>query len=304
MSIQVSYLSLFEIGHRSNQEDCIYPKINGSLKNNDLFIICDGMGGHDDGEVASQTVCNTLSSYILTRPEADLDSALNAAYNALDKRDYNGEGEMGTTLALVKFEESHCIVAHIGDSRVYQIRPSEKKLVFVTKDHSLINSLIECGELSPEEAKSFPQKNVITRAMQPNQENRAKADVAVLTDIREGDYFYMCSDGMLENIDDEEIINIISKTISDREKMSVLKNLTKDNKDNHSAHLIRVISNNKNSFATNAAKTPILKKYVWILLAVAVILGILCIITKRPTKMTIKTNELDSTSIVNSSNPN
>jgi hypothetical protein len=106
--------------------------------------------------------------------------------------------------------------------------------------------LIACGELSPEEAKNNKQKNVITRAMQPNQEKRTKADVAILTDIKEGDYFYMCSDGMLEISEDEDIVNVLSMNITDEEKLEILRGVTVDNSDNHTAHLIHIVSTENN----------------------------------------------------------
>ena len=244
MKILTTYLSLLEIGQRTNQEDSIYPAIGQSIPHNDLFILCDGMGGHDCGEVASQAVCQTMSSYILAHPNTDFESALEVAYDALDANDNDSDKKMGTTLAFLKFDEGQCVVAHIGDSRVYQIRPSERRIIYVTRDHSLVNDLIACGELTPEEAKHSSQKNVITRAMQPHQERRTKADVAILTDIQEGDYFYMCSDGMLEISEDEDIVNVLSMDKSDEQKLDILKRVTRDNKDNHSCHLIHVTAIN------------------------------------------------------------
>lgn len=242
MSIKCKYLSLQELGKRSNQEDSIYPKLGEDINDNDLFILCDGMGGHECGEIASQTVCESMSSYIISHPDTDFESALNAAYDALDAVDNNNGKKMGTTMTFLKIEKDSCIVAHIGDSRVYHIRPSEKRIIYVTRDHSLVNDLIACGELTPEEAKNSKQKNVITRAMQPNQEKRTKADVAILTDIKEGDYFYMCSDGMLEISEDEDIVNVLSMNITDEEKLEILRGVTVDNSDNHTAHLIHIVS--------------------------------------------------------------
>lgn len=114
-------------------------------------------------------------------------------------------------------------------------------MVFRTQDHSLVNDLVKIGEITEEEAKHHPQKNVITRAMQPCQEHRAKADIAHLTDILPGDYFYMCSDGMLEEASDENILNIITKpNATDEQKLEMLRNVTEENKDNHTAHLIHI----------------------------------------------------------------
>ena len=249
MKIQVISYSINEIGQRPNQEDSLYPSPELTPSNGPLFILCDGMGGHAAGEVASRAVCSAMSSYILSHPkedgsfeENDFSNALECAYNALDERDTDDEKKMGTTLAFVMFHKGGCFVAHIGDSRVYHIRPSARKVLFETRDHSLVNELIELGELSQEEAKSSRQKNVITRAMQPHQELLVPADYLNLTDIKIGDYIYMCSDGMLEQMEERQIVNILALRKTDSEKIRILKGATKDNKDNHSAHLIRILA--------------------------------------------------------------
>lgn len=90
---------------------------------------------------------------------------------------------MGTTLTFLCLHTNGATVAHIGDSRVYQLRPASKKsparIVFRTQDHSLVNDLVKIGEITEEEAKHHPQKNVITRAMQPCQEHRAKQTLLI-----------------------------------------------------------------------------------------------------------------------------
>lgn len=252
MNYKISPYSLQELGQRQNQEDSLFPGIDQQTKDDRLFILCDGMGGHEKGEVASATVCETMSKTILSRwtpnePLSDelLQQAIAEAYDALDAKDNGEERKMGTTMTFVCFHAEGVTVAHIGDSRVYQLRPATKKepasIVFKTRDHSLVNDLIDIGEITEEEAKNHPQKNVITRAMQPCQERRAKATIAHLTDIREGDYFYMCSDGMLEQTTDENLLFIVAnKKKSDKEKVEMLREVTKDNKDNHTAHLIYI----------------------------------------------------------------
>lgn len=249
MKFRISALSINELGQRKNQEDSIYPPLTGSLTKGNLFILCDGMGGHASGEVASATVCEVMSEYVKKKfkdddffYESDFYEALDAAYDQLDAKDSVEERKMGTTLTFVKFHKGGCFIAHIGDSRIYHIRPSAHKVMHVTRDHSLINALIDAGELTPEEAKASKQKNVITRAMQPHQDNRVKAECTNLTDIEAGDYLYMCSDGMLEEMEDSELVNILSLKQPDMRKIEILKGATKDNKDNHSAHLIRIVS--------------------------------------------------------------
>lgn len=249
MKFTISARSIHELGQRSNQEDSLFPSQTDKPSDGSLFILCDGMGGHAAGEVASGTVCEAMSKYIEEHPSADgvfgnadFEKALSAAYDALDARDTDDEKKMGTTLTFVKFHKEGCFIAHIGDSRIYHIRPSEHRILHVTQDHSLVNDLVKLGEMTPDEARKSPQKNVITRAMQPHQERRVSADVLNLTDIKAGDYIYMCSDGMLEQAEDKEIVNIVSLHKPDTEKIKILTGATTANRDNHSAHLIRIVS--------------------------------------------------------------
>lgn len=249
MVIKVSARSIYELGQRSNQEDYIYPSGADMPSQSDLYILCDGMGGHEKGEVASETVCRTMSSYIKSHrredglfDEDDFQKALASAYDALDAQDTSAEKKMGTTLTLAKFHAGGCFIAHIGDSRIYHIRPDAKTVLHVTRDHSLVNDLVELGELTPEQAMKSKQKNIITRAMQPHQGRRDPADCCNLTDLRAGDYIYMCSDGMLEISRDADIVEVLSRSCADTEKIEVLKSLTRNNRDNHSAFLIRIVS--------------------------------------------------------------
>ncbi len=252
MKFKIKAYNLQELGQRANQEDSLFPALGKSTSKDRLFILCDGMGGHEKGEVASATVCLTLSNTILSQWHPDeplsdelFQKALDAAYDALDAKDDGEERKMGTTMTFLCLHAKGATVAHIGDSRVYQLRPASKKapahIAFRTQDHSLVNDLVKIGEMTEEEAKHHPQKNVITRAMQPCQEHRAKADIDHLTDIQPGDYFYMCSDGMLEQTSDENLLNVITKPKdTNEEKIEILRKITDENKDNHTAHLIYI----------------------------------------------------------------
>lgn len=256
-------LSIYELGQRKNQEDAIFPKVGEATENSRLFILCDGMGGHESGEVASNTVCQVMSDCVLSQtvPEDvftddDFRAALQAAYDGLDEKD-NAEAakKMGTTMTFLKLHAGGCLMAHIGDSRIYHIRPSEKQMLYVSRDHSLVRDLYELGEITWDEMKTSKQKNIITRAMQPHQERRARADIYHTDNILPGDYFFMCSDGMLEEMEDENLVNILSddKT-SDEEKLQILIQVSQDSRDNHSAHLIHVLDV---AHADKAANAPV-----------------------------------------------
>lgn len=237
-----------ELGNRKNQEDTVFPAFGSATPDSRLFLVCDGMGGYARGEVASATVSKAVSDYINGRHDFDtpLDdqvfaAALGSAYDALDQADHEEENKMGTTLTMICLHQGGCLAAHIGDSRIYHLRPSTGEILYRSRDHSLVQQLYEMGEIGYWEMKTSPKKNIVMRAMQPHQETRAKAELVHITDIRPGDYFYMCTDGMLEKMEDDELMSIIGdKDVDDEQKCQRLKEATAGNADNHSAYLIHI----------------------------------------------------------------
>ena len=242
---------------RPHQEDSIFPAFEQQKDSDRLFILCDGMGGHEAGEVASATVCSAISKAVFeSAPDSEgdfsdenLKKAIADAFDSLDALplgDVSVEKKMGTTMTFLKFHNKGCTIAHMGDSRVYHIRPGkgrdDSKILFKTNDHSLVNDLIKVGELTPEEAKQSKQKNIITRAMQPKMERHPKPDIYHTVDIKPGDYFYMCSDGMLEQMEDENLLfNFSEATGDDENKVKILTQATSQNLDNHSAIIVHIL---------------------------------------------------------------
>lgn len=237
--------AIWELGQRDNQEDSIFPMFGKATDDDRLFILCDGMGGHEHGEVASQTVCKAMSDTILSQSKQsftddDLLDALQTAYRQLDCLDNSHLRKMGTTLCLLYFHQGGLTAAHIGDSRIYHIRPKENRILYQSRDHSLVYDLYQAGEISYEEMRTSLQKNIITRAIQPGEENRVRPAIVHIADIQPGDFFYICSDGMLEQMDNDELCRLLSTDGSDEKKRMQLIAATSDNKDNHSAYLIHI----------------------------------------------------------------
>ena len=233
-------LSIHEIGQRPNQEDSIIQW------NNRLFVLCDGMGGHEKGEVASQTVCQSLVTWFEQNVNPDnlftddqLREAIEYAYQQLDKYTDGNPKQMGTTLTLLYIHKQGVTAAHIGDSRIYHIRP-EVGVLYQSRDHSLVFDLFQAGEITYEEMATFPQKNMVTRAMTPGEDNRHRPDIIHITDIQPGDYLYMCSDGMLEQMDNDQLIDLLSSQLTNEEKRKKLIELTKGNQDNHSTWIVHI----------------------------------------------------------------
>lgn len=237
------------IGKKSNQEDSLYPKQGMATEDTRVFLVCDGMGGHEHGEVASACVAETIGKLTIGLPPCStmemrnaFEIALEQAYCNLDKLDNTeSEKKMGTTLTFLALCTDGALVAHIGDSRVYQLRHG-KGILFQTRDHSLVNDLIASGELSEEDARTFSQRNVITRAIQPHQEYPAKATYNVLTDIQKGDVFFMCCDGVIERLDNNDLCTYLLDDVAIDKRLKRIKKEcdTRGTRDNNTAYLLEV----------------------------------------------------------------
>lgn len=240
-------LGYSHIGRKDNQEDNVYPLFEQVDDHQRFFILCDGVGGQDHGEVASRCVCDTVGAYLKQRymeaddvTEDDITLAIGKAYDALDALDKDDQSKMATTFTCVCLASNGAFVAHMGDSRIYQVRPGQG-VMYQSADHSLVNALLAAGELTPEEAKDFPRKNVITRALQPHSERRFTAEIHILTDVKSGDYFFLCCDGVLEQLTNDRLVEILASKRSDDEKLSLIEYESLDKtRDNFTAYLIPI----------------------------------------------------------------
>lgn len=240
--------SFSQDGERDIQEDSRYPSVDKPDKGQRFFLVCDGVGGCNKGEVASQTVCETFGKALAHAgfekdfTNKDFQHVLDKAYDALDKKSDDDNEGMATTLTFVCFHQGGCTMAHIGDSRIYHIRPTEG-ILYRSDDHSLVNELVHHGVISPDEAIDHPRKNVITRYMEAvdSTQNRSMATVMRTTNIMKGDYFFLCSDGVLCCVDEDELIEILSDSgKSDEEKLAVIAQKSVNSQDNNTAYLIPV----------------------------------------------------------------
>ena len=249
MKLGIPY-ALNEVGGRSNQEDSIFPIKGEADASTRLFMVCDGMGGHENGEVASGLVCSTFGARLANIDHeaftVDMfNDTLSAAYDALDREDPNPESQrkMGTTMTFLHLNDREVVVAHMGDSRAYHVRPSEHEpILYQSSDHSLVNELVRAEIITPEEALTHPRRNVITRAMQPRLESRHKADVRVFGDVKAGDYFFLCSDGVLESVSNDALVEILRRNVSDAEKIEAIRVMCQaSSRDNFSAYLVPIV---------------------------------------------------------------
>lgn len=172
-----------------------------------LYAVCDGMGGHEAGEVASEIAVKELRAHAPAEPDADaLGRAVDEANLAIIRAVSEGIGRegMGTTCTAAMLDGDHLAIAQCGDSRAYLLH--EGALQQLTRDHSLVADLIERGEIQPEEARTHPWRSYITRAL--GLDPRIHADLYELA-VQAGDRLMLCSDGLYSMIDDAEICRIM-----------------------------------------------------------------------------------------------
>lgn len=205
---------------RDHNEDSIAIPETGER----LAIVCDGMGGHASGEVASRLAVELIVDHftetgkqqILTWPykvDRDLRKDINRMVTGVmlanleiwerSQREARFKG-MGTTCVGLYFLDDHLIIGHVGDSRCYRLRGTE--LSQMTEDHSLINDYIRMKRVTPEEAENWPHKNVIVRALGMKE----SVQVDIFTEVpRVGDTYMLCSDGLTGMLKDDQIQHIL-----------------------------------------------------------------------------------------------
>ncbi len=196
---------------RTDNQDAYFA---GKITDDSVFaVVCDGMGGANAGNVASELAVRHISEYVIrsyrdgmnmTDSEKTLKNAIVSANISLyDKAVNNAElAGMGTTAVAAFVKDGTAVIAHVGDSRIYLVNGEIKQL---TRDHSVVQSLIESGKITPEDAKVHPRKNVITRAL------GAEENVAVDSDclnLSNGDTLLLCSDGLTNFLDDKDILKV------------------------------------------------------------------------------------------------
>lgn len=195
---------------RTENQDTFYSNEQpiGNLPN--LFVVADGMGGHAGGKQASETALQTIVEYIEQSKEENIrvlfDRAIkqanSAVYTEAEEKSLQG---MGTTIVMASLDKDVLSVANVGDSRLYVVSPGEIKQV--TKDHSLVEEMIRMGELERSKARLHPEKNVITRAVGAMEDCRADF---FQVRLEEEESILMCSDGLSNMLDDEQIRNIMN----------------------------------------------------------------------------------------------
>ena len=239
-----AYFGYTCIGGRTEDQDSLaYDNLNGRQ----VFTVCDGMGGHAGGCVASTVAATTLIESLRRQTEVvSTREAMVTAVNDANTAVYTKSQEepslrgMGTTLTLLVLDNQAAYVTHIGDSRVYQLRQGRK--IFRTFDHSMVFEQVAKGNMSEEEARQNPRSNVLSRAI------GILPDIDVVVtklEYRKGDRFILCCDGVWNSQPEVDIINMFSANedleTTIRSTQSLVEKIGMDNGGQHDNHTMFAI---------------------------------------------------------------
>ena len=215
--LEITFVKGTDVGRaRDHNEDYLDafspPDPAQRSQKGDLFIVADGMGGHQAGDVASQTAVNVISHEYYANPELDVRAALTSAIKKANafiyqeaEQDLSRAG-MGTTVVAAVIRGRELYLANVGDSRAYLMRGG--KVVQATRDHSFVAEQVRAGLLTLEEARAHPQRNVITRAL------GSRPEVKVDTysgELQAGDVLLLCTDGLSEYVHEDDMQTILGQ---------------------------------------------------------------------------------------------
>lgn len=207
-----------------------------------VFLVCDGMGGHAAGQIASELTAKTFIDVFLHHPAEDPAVAMESAVMAANRfvldnaRAFPQRRGMGTTLSGLILLQDQAWVVHVGDSRIYRLR--ENDLMMLTHDHTFVEESVRMGAMTQDEAENHPYKHVLTRAIGVDESFRPDVDTF---DLKQGDLYMLCSDGLVNHLNDEQIGEILrSSTPSEAAWRLVGAALQDGGTDNTTVLVVRV----------------------------------------------------------------
>lgn len=206
---------------RSNNEDNFINLIDDKFN---LFIVADGIGGHNSGEIASHIAVKTIRDYIKNNFNKDeifdllIDATREANEKIISKAESNTDDSgMGTTVVIALIVGNTLYYANVGDSRIYLF--SDNSLRQITKDHSYVQELLDIGAISVEDAKFYP-KNQITSALGTSLKFKIEIDKI---ELKNNDYILLNTDGLTDLIEDSEILNVVKNEYGIQETCEILE---------------------------------------------------------------------------------
>lgn len=196
---------------RDNNEDCFL-----SQPEHGLWLVADGMGGHEAGEVASAIVRDTIEQDTATNPNLPLIDAIQHAHTSILSSAARGVGApgMGSTVVALRSDQSRYQVAWVGDSRAYLWTPTREggRLEQLSVDHSYVQMLVDTGVINAEDADSHPEKNIITQCLGMQELGQVKVD-SVEGQWQADQWILLCSDGLTDEVSDKTIAQILYESV-------------------------------------------------------------------------------------------
>lgn len=288
--------------------------------NGDLFVVCDGMGGHVGGATASRigadSICQYINEHACTIPQQFLVKALEFANNQIySEAKVNPELRgMGTTACVALVREDKVWYAHVGDSRIYYFNARKRSLFRLTKDHSVVQALVDQGLITEEEAEHHPEKNKIRKSLGIKEDVEPEPCQMPLIPA-EGDILLVCSDGLSGMMSEDDILEVLTTTPEINEAGKMLVELAKSGggTDNITVQLIRfsnvgdrdAVFEPKNCGISkgpgNKSKPRVTKIWPWIIIAVSAIMLFIALLLFIPSKP--QSSGIEESKISTNNNP-
>ena len=233
--MQIKAISDIGLYRECNEDACLYDYFG---EKDGYIVVCDGMGGASGGKVASNACATAVSEAIKKgyRPRMTVKAAKNLLESAITKANYQVYQKaqsdpylhgMGTTIVAAIILKNIAVIAYVGDSRAYAL--NSQGIIQLTKDHSLVQLMLDEGKITEEEAKTHPDRNIITRAV--GVVNFVDVDFEIV-DFGVGDKLLLCTDGLSGSVEDNELIEIINNDINSSTEKLVERALQNGSKDN------------------------------------------------------------------------
>ena len=219
-------------GKREINEDSL------QFQSGKFYLVCDGLGGNGNGQIASELVAETVKESLL-KSKSILEAVKEAEKDLSSyKKKHPSTKYMATTVAFAQVLDKEILISWAGDSRVYQFR--DGKIIYKTNDHTLVNEAVNNGVLTAVEALFHPDANELTKSIKGAQ-NPVELDQILIQDIKQNDYFLLCTDGALESFIDTDLETLFSESKSTKEIIDELdKSCQIFSNDNYTAIVFQI----------------------------------------------------------------
>ncbi|MDR2585983.1 MAG: protein phosphatase 2C domain-containing protein [Prevotellaceae bacterium] len=242
-TFRYNIVSFSQIGKRLRNEDHL---ITGSIGDISFFMVCDGVGGQANGDIASRLVCLTFQDFFKDHANREINESymeealakIRVAFEAHISRHPKSQ-QMATTLTLAILHPAGVSMFHLGDSRIYYFRNG--KICYQTRDHSLINELIDNNIITTEEANGSNQNHIITRAVSSISSQSAHPSYHLQSDVQIGDTIFLCTDGVTESLSAGALIDLFTEHPDITDAAHQIKSIcAQHSNDNYSGIIVQI----------------------------------------------------------------